>query len=196
MFTGIIETTAKVQQLNVSNSNLDIWLKCSIANELKVDQSVAHNGVCLTVTNIEGDSYKVTAIAETISKTNISNWRVGDTVNIERCLQIGDRLDGHIVQGHVDTTALCVEKSDYNGSFLFRFSYNNKFAPLIIEKGSICVNGTSLTVFNVKNESFCVAIIPYTYEFTNFNTLKVNDSVNLEFDLIGKYIMRSQINRY
>ena len=190
MFTGIIETKATVAAVRMQGSNLHITMNSSITPELRIDQSVAHNGVCLTVEAIEGNLYNVTAVAETLQKTNLGSWKVGDTVNLERSLRVGDRLDGHFVQGHTDATATCVEKQTLDGSWLFRFSYPAQFAALMIEKGSACINGVSLTVFNVKGNEFTVTIIPFTYEYTNFGTLKEGDIVNIEFDVLGKYMLR------
>jgi len=190
MFTGIIETLATLKQLESNGTNKSFWLETSITNELKIDQSVAHNGVCLTVEAIENNMYKVTAIEETLQKTNLQSWKLNDVVNIERCLSFNGRLDGHFVQGHVDTTAICKNIIDKNGSWEFEFEFDEKFASLVIEKGSICVNGTSLTCFNVTQNCFTVAIIPYTYNHTNISKLVAGSVVNIEFDIIGKYINR------
>jgi riboflavin synthase len=190
MFTGIIETLGVITNLISEKDNLHITVKSNFTNELKVDQSVAHNGVCLTVVNISKDEYTVTAIKETLLKTNIGNLSVLDSVNLERGMKLGDRLDGHIVQGHVDETATCKNIVQENGSTVFTFSYNDKSNNVTIEKGSITVNGVSLTVVNSKRNEFSVAIIPYTLENTIFKYLKVNDVVNLEFDVIGKYVTR------
>ncbi|MFY8089816.1 MAG: riboflavin synthase [Chitinophagaceae bacterium] len=190
MFTGIIETLATLKQLESNGTNKSFWLETSITNELKIDQSIAHNGVCLTVEAIENNIYKVTAIEETLQKTNLQSWKLNDLVNIERCLSFNGRLDGHFVQGHVDTTAICKNIIDKNGSWEFEFEFDEKFASLVIEKGSICVNGTSLTCFNVTQNCFTVAIIPYTYHHTNISNLVVGSIVNIEFDIIGKYINR------
>lgn len=190
MFTGIIETLATLKQLESNGSNKSFWLETSITNEFKIDQSVAHNGVCLTVEAIENNMYKVTAIEETLQKTNLQSWKLNDVVNIERCLSFNGRLDGHFVQGHVDTTAVCKNIIDKNGSWEFEFEFDEKFASLVIEKGSICVNGTSLTCFNVTQNCFTVAIIPYTYNHTNISKLVAGSVVNIEFDIIGKYINR------
>jgi len=192
MFTGIIETLGLVKETISSGSNIDIWVQSNITNELKIDQSVAHNGVCLTVVAIDGDAYKVTAVAETINKTNLGKWLPGSTVNLERALKVGDRLDGHFVQGHVDATAICTGKEALEGSWLFHFKYDEQFAALMIEKGSVCINGVSLTAFNVGRDTFSVTIIPYTYEHTNFSALESGDIVNIEFDVLGKYLLRSQ----
>lgn len=190
MFTGIIETLGVITNLISEKDNLHITVKSNFTNELKVDQSVAHNGVCLTVVNISKDEYTVTAIKETLLKTNIGNLSVLDSVNLERGMKLGDRLDGHIVQGHVDETATCKNIVQENGSTVFTFSYNDKSNNITIEKGSITVNGVSLTVVNSKRNEFSVAIIPYTLENTIFKYLKVSDVVNLEFDVIGKYVTR------
>ncbi|KJD34029.1 riboflavin synthase subunit alpha [Tamlana nanhaiensis] len=190
MFTGIIETIGTVSALQTEKDNLHISIKSSITNELKIDQSVAHNGVCLTVVNINNDIYTVTAIKETLVKTNLSSLKVNDKVNLERAMKLGDRLDGHIVQGHVDQTAVCESVTEENGSWIFTFSYNPALNNITIEKGSITVNGTSLTVVNSKKDSFSVAIIPYTYQHTNFNTFTKDTIVNLEFDVLGKYVAR------
>lgn len=192
MFTGIIECLGKVQSINRSGDNIDLWVATPITHELKIDQSVAHNGVCLTVVAISGDAYKVTAVAETLAKTNIGHLQAGDTVNIERALKVGDRLDGHFVQGHVDTTGTCTGVEQLDGSWLYRFSFPEAFAALMIEKGSICINGVSLTAFNVGRDTFTVTIIPYTYEHTTFNQLQAGHTINLEFDVLGKYFLRKQ----
>ncbi|MEM5540920.1 riboflavin synthase [Olleya sp. AS48] len=190
MFTGIIETLGTVKQLTTVKDNLDITIESTITNQLKIDQSVAHNGVCLTVVEINDDQYKVTAIKETLDKTNIGDLQINDIVNIERAMKLGDRLDGHIVQGHVDQTALCIEAKETNGSWLYTFKYDPELNNITIEKGSITVNGVSLTVVNSQKNSFSVAIIPYTYEHTNFKQFKIGTKINLEFDVIGKYIKR------
>ena len=190
MFTGIIETLGTLTQKVKENDNLHLTVASSITNELKIDQSVAHNGICLTVVAINNDEYTVTAIKETIDKTNLGDWEVGDTLNIERAMKLGDRLDGHIVQGHVDQTATCTAIEEANGSWYFTFKYDPSLENITIEKGSITINGTSLTVVNSKLNSFSVAIIPYTYENTNFNSFKVGTKVNLEFDVVGKYVKR------
>lgn len=195
MFTGIIETTGKVTAIEANGSNKTFWISSPISLELKVDQSVSHNGVCLTVEEIREGSHRVTAIAETLEKTNLGTWQNGDTVNIERCLLLNARLDGHMVQGHVDTTAVCTEIKTLAGSWEYTFHFPPQFAGLLVEKGSISLNGISLTVFDVGREHFRVAIIPYTFEHTNMSVLKEGDSVNLEFDIIGKYVLRSnQLN--
>lgn len=190
MFTGIIEDLGTVEHLETDGGNLHLTLKTSITSELKIDQSVAHNGVCLTVVEINGDNYIVTAIKETLDKSNLGELTKGDIVNIERAMKLGDRLDGHIVQGHVDQTAKCVSISEQNGSWLFTFEYDASQNNVTIEKGSITVNGVSLTVVNSQLNTFSVAIIPYTYDHTTFKNFKVGTVVNLEFDVIGKYVKR------
>ena len=189
MFTGIIEQIAEVVKVESEGSNVHISLKSTITSELKIDQSVAHNGVCLTVVKINGDKYIVTAIKETLDKSNIGLLVVGSKVNIERCLKVGDRLDGHMVQGHVDQTAKCVEVKKENGSYVYTFKHKES-DNMTVEKGSVCVNGISLTVVNSKDTSFSVAIIPYTHEHTNFHELKEGSVVNIEFDILGKYIAK------
>ena len=190
MFTGIIETLGKVTHLVTEKDNLHITIESEITHELKIDQSVAHNGVCLTVVAIDNNQYTVTAIKETLDKTNIGNLIIDSTVNLERAMKLGERLDGHIVQGHVDQTATCIDVKETEGSWLFTFEYDPKLNNITIEKGSITVNGVSLTVVNSQKNSFSVAIIPYTFEHTNFKTFKVGTEVNLEFDVIGKYVKR------
>jgi riboflavin synthase len=190
MFTGIIETLGTIQDLKKDNDNLHITVASSITNELKIDQSVSHNGVCLTVVAINGNQYKVTAIRETLEKTNLGDWKVGGIVNLERAMKLGDRLDGHIVQGHIDQTGTCIDIKEANGSWYYTFEYNPDLSNLTIEKGSITVNGVSLTVVNSKKNEFSVAIIPYTYENTNFRTFEIGTKINLEFDVIGKYVSK------
>ena len=190
MFTGIIENLGKVIRSNSSGANRILWIESPISGSFKVDQSIAHDGVCLTVEEITGNTHRVTAVAETLEKTNLSSWETGRWVNLERSLLLTNRLDGHFVQGHVDTTAVCRKIKHKNGSHEIEFSFPKKFAALVIEKGSICINGISLTAFGVKKDSFKVAIIPYTFEHTNLQHLSEGDAVNLEFDLIGKYILR------
>jgi len=192
MFTGIIETLGIITAVRKENENVHITIRSSITSELKIDQSVAHNGICLTVVAIENDTYTVTAIQETILKTNLGDWKVNDIVNLERAMKLGDRLDGHIVQGHVDQTAICQSITETNGSWLFTFEYDSTYKNITIEKGSITVNGVSLTVVNSKNNAFSVAIIPYTYEHTNFKDFREGSKINLEFDVIGKYVARLQ----
>ncbi len=190
MFTGIIETLGAIENIKKSDTNLQITIKSSITPELKIDQSVSHNGICLTVVAIEADSYTVTAIDETIQKTNMASWKIGDVVNLERAMKLGDRLDGHIVQGHVDQIGICSNIEDLNGSWRFTFKYDQDLNNLTIEKGSITINGVSLTVVNSKTNEFSVAIIPYTFENTNFKVFEIGTLVNLEFDVIGKYVAR------
>ena len=190
MFTGIVETIGKIVLLEKENSNLHLTIESNFTNELKIDQSVAHNGVCLTVVSMENDYYTVTAIKETLDKSNLGQLAIGDIVNLERAMKLGERLDGHIVQGHVDQTAICTLIEENNGSWSFTFEYQQNLENITIEKGSITVNGVSLTVVNSKKNSFSVAIIPYTYENTSFKMLKVGSIVNLEFDVIGKYVSR------
>jgi len=187
MFTGIIESMAIVFSLKYEGSNLHIRCKSDITKELKIDQSLSHNGVCLTVVKIDGDVYTVTAIKETIEKSNLGGLKIGDKVNLERSMKLGDRIDGHIVQGHVDQKAKCTNIIEENGSWMFTFEYKPS-DNITVEKGSVCVNGASLTVVNSKDYSFSVAIIPYTYNNTNFHTFEVGTTVNVEFDIIGKYI--------
>ena len=190
MFTGIIEELGTVSEVRKENSNLILTIATAFTQELKVDQSVAHNGVCLTVVEINGNEYKVTAIDETLKRTNLRSLKPGDKINLERCMKLGDRLDGHIVQGHVDTVAEVTRIEEQNGSWLFYFKYPFSSGNVTVEKGSVCVNGVSLTVVESKDHSFSVAIIPFTWEHTNFHTLKTGDFVNIEFDVIGKYVAR------
>lgn len=190
MFTGIIETLGIIKEIQKDQENLHLTVASTITNELKIDQSVAHNGICLTVVKINENEYTVTAIKETIDKTSIGTWKTGDVLNLERAMKLGDRLDGHIVQGHVDQTGVCTNIEEANGSWVFTFEYDPKQNNITIEKGSITINGTSLTVVNSELNSFSVAIIPYTYEHTNFNTFKIGSIINLEFDVIGKYVAR------
>lgn len=190
MFTGIIETLGSIKRIEKEQDNIHFTIDSSITHELKIDQSVAHNGVCLTVVSINEAYYTVTAIKETLEKTNLSDWKEGDLVNLERAMKLGDRLDGHIVQGHVDQIGTCVAIQEANGSWYYTFAYDAKQNNLTIEKGSITVNGVSLTVVNSKKYEFSVAIIPYTYEHTNFHHFQVGTKVNLEFDVIGKYVAK------
>ena len=190
MFTGIIESLGEVKQLEKEGGNLHISINSSITPELKIDQSVAHNGVCLTVVAIDGPTYTVTAIDETLQKSNLGELKVGDKVNLERAMVLGARLDGHMVQGHVDQTGKCTAISEMDGSWFFTFEYDTSYNNVTIEKGSISIDGVSLTVVNSDANTFSVAIIPYTYEHTRFGTYKVGDTVNLEFDVIGKYVAR------
>lgn len=190
MFTGIIETLGRVCKLVEEQDNLHISVSTNFTHELQIDQSVAHNGVCLTVVAIDDDQYTVTAIKETLDKTNLSKLAIGDTINLERCTKIGSRLDGHIVQGHVDTKARCSSIIDQNGSWLIRFEFDSIGDNITVEKGSITINGVSLTVVDSETSAFSVAIIPYTFEHTNFHLLKVGELVNIEFDIVGKYIQK------
>ena len=190
MFTGIIETIGIIKDLKKDSGNLDITVSSVITTELKIDQSVAHNGVCLTVVELNNDEYTVTAIGETLEKTTIGDWKIGDLINLERGMRLGDRLDGHIVQGHVDQTGICKSIEEANGSWYFTFEYDSNLNNLTIDKGSITVNGVSLTVVNSKENEFSVAIIPYTFEHTNFNIFKIGTTINLEFDVVGKYLTR------
>lgn len=190
MFTGIIEATGLVQEIISEGSNRKFRIKSLLASELKVDQSVSHDGACLTIEEIQNELYRVTAIEETLKKTNLGSWSPGTIINLERSLVMNARLDGHFVQGHVDTTAECTSVTKKEGSHDFEFRFPEKFSALVIEKGSICVNGISLTAFNVKRRKFTVAIIPYTFEHTNINTIKKGSIVNIEFDMIGKYMLR------
>lgn len=190
MFTGIIEAFGIIHSVERQGTNATFRITSPISNELKVDQSVSHNGVCLTVEEVKEGVHSVTAIEETLKKTDLLAWEEGTLVNIERCMTMNGRIDGHIVQGHVDTTAICTEKKDANGSWEFRFQFPQQFAALVIEKGSVSLNGISLTVFNVDDNSFSVAIIPYTYSHTNIQQVKEGSTVNIEFDMIGKYVNR------
>lgn len=190
MFTGIIEEIGEIKSLSRDGNNLHIEIASNLTPQLKIDQSVSHNGVCLTVVTLNESSYVVTAIQETLSKTNLDELEVGDAVNLERAMKLGDRLDGHIVQGHVDQTAKCTDIVSQDGSWIFTFTYRQDPGNITIEKGSITVNGVSLTVVNSKESSFSVAIIPYTYEHTNFHKIEIGSKVNLEFDVIGKYVRR------
>ena len=189
MFTGIVEKIGSVAKISLQGKNRHFFIESELAPELKIDQSVAHNGVCLTVVGIQGKVYEVVAIDETLQKTSLGTWQVGDSVNLERAMKLGDRLDGHIVQGHVDQTAVCHLIEDAQGSRIFTFHYDPSVGNMTIEKGSITVNGVSLTVVGSQKGVFSVAVIPYTYEHTSFHTLKVGDKVNLEFDVIGKYVL-------
>jgi riboflavin synthase len=190
MFTGIVETQGIVKKVVEKGANRTFWIKSPISSKLKPDQSVSHNGACLTIEEVKGGQHRVTAIAETLSKTTLGDWQKGTTINLERCLKINDRLDGHFVQGHVDASAICIDKKEKDGSWEFSFQFLSEFATLIIEKGSISINGISLTLFNVTESTFDVAIIPYTFEHTNMNLMKPGQKVNIEFDMLGKYINR------
>jgi riboflavin synthase len=192
MFTGIIETTGQIKKIETAGTNKSFWIDSSIGKELKIDQSLAHNGVCLTVEETILNIHKVTAIEETLCKTNLDILQEGDEINLERCMQMNGRLDGHLVQGHVDCTAVCTEKKELKGSWEFSFRFPENFAHLVIDKGSVCINGISLTCFNVANNTFTVAIIPYTFKHTNMQHVQPQTLVNIEFDIIGKYIFRRQ----
>ena len=195
MFTGIIETLGVIQEIEKDKDNLHINIASSITEELQMDQSVSHNGICLTVVSINKTFYTITAIGETINKTTISHWQKGDSVNLERAMKLGDRLDGHIVQGHVDQIGTCTTVKETNGSWYYTFNYDESLHNITIEKGSITVNGVSLTVVDSRKNEFSVAIIPYTFEHTNFNTFQVGTKVNLEFDVIGKYVSKLYANK-
>jgi riboflavin synthase len=188
MFTGIVEATGTIKAIIVDKANKHFQIESLISHELRVDQSVSHNGVCLTVTKVDGSSHWVTAINETLQKSNLVKLQLSDIINLERCMKADGRFDGHIVQGHVDQTAVCEIITDQNGSYLYHFSFEPSGSSLIVEKGSVCVNGVSLTCFNITKNSFEVAIIPYTWQNTTFHSLKAGDAVNLEFDIIGKYL--------
>lgn len=190
MFTGIIEAVGEIQDISVDGSNRIFYVKSDLSKELNVDESLSHNGVCLTIEEASDDSYRVSAIEETLKKTNAGSWKIKGQINLERAMKINDRFDGHLVQGHVDGTGICTGKKEKEGSVEFSFKFDKTFASLIIEKGSVCVNGVSLTAFNVEEERFTVAIIPYTFAHTNFHSLQENDVVNLEFDVLGKYVQR------
>ena len=190
MFTGIIEQQGIVKQVIIKGSNHSFWIESPISDQFKIDQSVSHSGVCLTVEEVDGSRHRVTAIDETIQKTNLADWKEGDLVNLEQCLKLNDKLDGHIVQGHVDTVGTCKKVKQKKGSWEFEFSFPKKYAALVIEKGSVAVNGISLTAFDITKKSFRVAIIPYTYEHTNIKEVKKGTIVNLEFDILGKYLLR------
>jgi len=190
MFTGIIQTLGTLSRIQAEGTNLHFTIASELSRELKIDQSVAHDGVCLTVVACDAHSHTVTAVAETLQKTNLASWKEGRVVNLELAMRLGDRLDGHIVQGHVDATGTCISRKEVNGSHLFRFRFPRRFAPLVIEKGSICINGVSLTAFEVGRDALSVTIIPYTLEHTGFKDLQEGAEVNLEFDILGKYMLR------
>lgn len=190
MFTGIIENTGTISDISTKGTNKTFWIQSSLSAELKVDQSVSHNGVCLTVEAIQQNTYQVTAILETLQKTNLNSWALGTEINLERCMLMNGRLDGHIVQGHVDCTATCISVTEKDGSWEYQFKFDKQFAHLVIEKGSVSINGISLTCFGVTNDTFKVGIIPYTYNHTNIKHIQVESLVNIEFDLIGKYVSR------
>ncbi|WP_205513323.1 riboflavin synthase [Longitalea arenae] len=190
MFTGIIETIGHIEEVYSTGTNKTYWISSALSHEFRIDQSVSHNGVCLTVEEVQGRRHRVTAIAETLQKSNLGHWSTGDLVNIERCMMMNGRLDGHIVQGHVDTTAICIDRKQLDGSWELRFRFPEAFSTLVIEKGSISLNGISLTIFNVTETEFTVAIIPYTFEHTNIKTIEPGAHVNIEFDMMGKYVNR------
>lgn len=190
MFTGIVESTGIVTEIIQQGTNYTYWIESPLSKELKVDQSLSHSGVCLTVEEIQGNAHRVTAIEETLRKTSLQSWKKDTIVNLERCLPMNGRLDGHFVQGHVDTTGTCISRENRNGSWEFRFAFPEEYAALVIEKGSISMNGISLTIFNIARTEFTVAIIPYTFEHTNIRDIHPGDIVNLEFDVIGKYLLR------
>ena len=192
MFTGIIETTGQVFEVETHGSNKTFWVESVISDQLKPDQSVAHDGVCLTVEAVQGKRHRVTAVAESLAKSTLGNWKPGTRMNLERCLELPARLDGHLVQGHVDTTARCLQVKEMEGSWLYTFEFSKQFAPLLVEKGSVSLNGISLTVFDVTATTFTVTIIPYTYTHTNIQHLQADFVVNIEFDIIGKYVLRNQ----
>lgn len=190
MFTGIIETLGEVKELTDNGDNRSFWIESQLFSELQVDQSISHNGVCLTIEELNNGLHKVTAVKETLEKTNLGQWQVNSFINLERSLQLSGRLDGHFVQGHADTTGTVKKLKDQNGSWTLTFTFPKRFGNLVVEKGSISINGISLTIFDVSKTSFKVAIIPYTWQHTNLQFIKVKDTVNLEFDLVGKYIAR------
>jgi len=190
MFTGIIETTGRIEKVEQKGTNKLFWVKSSLASELKIDQSLSHNGVCLTIDELADGLHRVTAIRETLQKSSLGNWQEGDSINLERCVPLNGRLDGHLVQGHVDTRGKLLAVSNNNGSWNYRFSFPPDFSHLVIEKGSISLDGISLTIFDLSTTEFTVSIIPYTYEHTNLRWLSPGDEVNLEFDMVGKYVSR------
>lgn len=190
MFTGIIETLGEITEITAAGTNLHYTIKSNLSNEIKIDQSIAHNGVCLTVVALTDQTHTVTAIEETLQKTNLHSLEIGSKVNLERCMQMNGRLDGHIVQGHVDQTAICIKREALDGSWEYRFKYDPANGNITVEKGSVCVNGISLTVVGSENDEFSVFIIPYTFEHTNLHQVQVGDAVNIEFDIIGKYVAR------
>lgn len=195
MFTGIIETLGEITAIEKDQTNVHFTISSALSKELKIDQSIAHNGVCLTVVALSDQTHTVTAIDETLNKTNLGNLKVGNKINLERCMQMNARLDGHIVQGHVDQTAICVKREELDGSWEYRFKYNASAGNVTVEKGSACVNGISLTVVNSGQDEFSVYIIPYTFEHTNLQEVQLGDTVNLEFDIIGKYVARLMGNK-
>ena len=190
MFTGIVESLGKITNINLEEGNVDFTIESSISKELKIDQSVSHNGVCLTVIDVKNDTHTVTAVKETLDKSSLKNFNEGDSMNLERAMKLGERLDGHMVQGHVDGVAKCIEVNLNEGSWIYKFEFDKNWQSLLIEKGSVCINGVSLTVFGINDNTFCVTIIPYTFENTSFKELKPGDLVNIEFDMVGKYLSR------
>ena len=190
MFTGIVESLGKITNISLEEGNVDFTIKSSISKELKIDQSVSHNGVCLTVVDVKNDTHTVTAVKETLDKSSLKNFSEGDSINLERAMKLGERLDGHMVQGHVDGVAKCIEVNLNEGSWIYKFEFDKNWQSLLIEKGSVCVNGVSLTVFGINDNTFCVTIIPYTFENTSFKEIKPGDLVNIEFDMVGKYLSR------
>ena len=190
MFTGIVESLGKITNINLEEGNVDFTIESSISKELKIDQSVSHNGVCLTVVDVKNDTHTVTAVKETLDKSSLKNFNEGDSMNLERAMKLGERLDGHMVQGHVDGVAKCIEVNLNEGSWIYKFEFDKNWQSLLIEKGSVCINGVSLTVFGINDSTFCVTIIPYTFENTSFKELKPGDLVNIEFDMVGKYLSR------
>ena len=190
MFTGIVESLGKITNINLEEGNVDFTIKSSISKELKIDQSVSHNGVCLTVVDVKNDTHTVTAVKETLDKSSLKNFNEGDSINLERAMKLGERLDGHMVQGHVDGVAKCIEVNLNEGSWIYKFEFDKNWQSLLIEKGSVCINGVSLTVFGINDNTFCVTIIPYTFENTSFKELNPGDLVNIEFDMVGKYLSR------
>jgi riboflavin synthase len=192
MFTGIVEAQGSLKAIVANGSNKTLWIESSISQELKVDQSVSHNGVCLTVEEQNGSLHRVTAIEETLTKSTVGNWQEGDRINLERCMVINGRIDGHLVQGHVDSPGSCIDIKQMDGSWKIRVRFPAEFAQFVIEKGSVCLDGISLTAFDVKSDELSVAIIPYTFHHTNLSNLKIGDSMNIEFDVIGKYVQRWQ----
>ena len=190
MFTGIVESLGKITNINLEEGNVDFTIESSISKELKIDQSVSHNGVCLTVVDVKNDTHTVTAVKETLDKSSLKNFNEGDSMNLERAMKLGERLDGHMVQGHVDGVAKCIEVNLNEGSWIYKFEFDKNWQSLLIEKGSVCINGVSLTVFGINDNTFCVTILPYTFENTSFKELKPGDLVNIEFDMVGKYLSR------
>jgi len=190
MFTGIVESLGKITNINLEEGNVDFTIESSISKELKIDQSVSHNGVCLTVVDVKNDTHTVTAVKETLDKSSLKNFNEGDSMNLERAMKLGERLDGHMVQGHVDGVAKCIEVNLNEGSWIYKFEFDKNWQSLLIEKGSVCINGVSLTVFDINDNTFKTTIIPYTFENTSFKEIKPGDLVNIEFDMVGKYLSR------